>query len=294
MTAVIPQLGDHGVWSAAFRGAAGNGHIREAVTEIESLGVGTLWLPAGAGGPLLEDVRALLETTRSMVVATGILNVWQHDPTDVARHQSEFEESFPGRFLLGLGVGHAALVDAQRPGTYRRPLTKMRHYLDALDHSPGAAPMDRRVLAALGPRMLALARERAGGTLTFLAPVEHTRLARRRLGAGALVAVELAVLLETDPVRARALARTHLATALPLPNYADNLHRCGFTDDDLRDGGSDRLVDAVVAWGDEAEIRGRIEAHRAAGADHVCSNPIGEQDLHTRPAWRDLLRTVGG
>jgi probable F420-dependent oxidoreductase len=190
------------------------------------------------------------------------------------------------RFLLGIGIGHPQAVEE-----YRRPLTTIRRYLDALDEL--GVPRDERILAALGPRMLELARDRTLGAHPYFVSVEHTRVAREILGPGAVLAPEQAVVLERDPERARALARTHVSRYLQLSNYTNNLLRTGFTEDDLRDGGSDRLVDGIVAWGDEAAIRARIDEHRAAGADHVCIQVIhgraGELPL---PEWRALSAAV--
>jgi probable F420-dependent oxidoreductase len=279
------SLGELGVWCPAFRGADAVQAAR-AAAELESLGFGALWIPGSGNGPVIDDIRALLAATSSIVIATSIVSIWTHEPAEVARMQAELDDAHPGRFLLGLGVSHALLVNTLGAGTYRRPLTRMHAYLDALDDA--ATPPRRRVLAALGPRMLDLARERSAGAHPFLTPVQHTRFARERLGEGPLLAPELAVLLETDADRARYHARAHIAVPLTLPNYADNLRRSGFTEDDLRDGGSNRLVDALVAWGDLDAIRARVDAHRAAGADHVCLNWIGEADPLAPGAWRTL------
>jgi probable F420-dependent oxidoreductase len=179
--------------------------------------------------------------------------------------------------MLGLGVSHAALVDREEEGRYRKPLTTMRAYLDSLDVAAPPVPQADRMLAALGPKMLELARDRARGAHPYLVPVSHTARARHILRGDPLLAPEQAVVLERDPDRARTIARGHLERYLALPNYANNLRREGFGDDDFSDGGSNRLVDAIVAWGDESAIRARVDEHRAAGADHVCIQVLGAQ-----------------
>jgi probable F420-dependent oxidoreductase len=228
---------------------------------------------------VLEAAGALLEATRAIPVATGILNVWRHDPAEVATGTAALGE----RFLLGIGIGHSSNIDE-----YKRPLTTMRNYLDALDAADPPVPVQRRALAALGPRMLELARDRSAGAHPYFVPVEHTRVARAALGDGPLLAPELGVVLEPDPERARAIARTHTERYLQLPNYTNNLLRVGLTADDLRDGGSDRLVDAVIAWGDESAIAARVAEHRAAGADHVCIQVLTGEEGLPRAQWRAL------
>jgi probable F420-dependent oxidoreductase len=256
------DLGRVGVWN--WLPADDLAPVGEAAAEMERLGFGALWYPESPAS--FDIARALLEVTSRMVVATGIVSVWKHPPAESAAAHAELTAAHPGRFLLGLGVSHAFLADGQ----YRRPLTKMRQYLDDLDAAEPPVPAPERVLAALGPRMLELARDRAGGAHPYLVTPEHTRRARAALGPDRLLAVEQAVVLETDPERARALARQHLTVYLQAPNYTNNWLRLGFTDDDLAGGGSDRLVDALVAWGDAGAIRDRVERHHEAGADHVC------------------------
>jgi probable F420-dependent oxidoreductase len=221
------------------------------------------------------------------MVATGILNVWMHDAADVRAAWHDLDERHPGRFVLGLGVSHAASVDRKDPGRYRKPLSKMRDYLDALDAQPAPVPPGERVLAALGPKMLDLARERAAGAHPYFVPVAHTRFARERLGPGPLLAPEQAVVLDADRERASATAREHVARYLQLPNYTNNLLRHGLTEDDLRDGGSDRLVDAIVVMGGIEAVAERIARHREAGADHVCLQVLGGDTLPLAQ-WREL------
>jgi probable F420-dependent oxidoreductase len=223
-------------------------------------------------------VERLLDSTRSIPVVTGILSVWLHEPDAVAALFGRAEARHPGRFLAGLGVSHAPLLDRTDPGRYRKPLDKMRNYLDRLDATDPPIPKERRMLAALAPRMLELARTRAAGAHPYFVPVEHTRYAREQLGPDPLLAVEQAVFLETDPTVAREHARKHMATYLTLPNYVRPLLAHGFTEEDVANGGSDRLVDAIVAWGDEAAIGARIDAQLEAGADHVCLQVVGPLD----------------
>jgi probable F420-dependent oxidoreductase len=241
------------------------------------------------GGDVLGAVEHLLAATRSVSVATGILNVWMHDPASVATGWGEIEQRWPGRFALGLGSSHAPIVDAGHPGRYRRPVGTMRTYLDALDASRPQVPAGARFLAALGPRMLELARERTGGAHPYLAPPEHTRRAREILGPGRVLAPEQAVLLEPDPDRGRERAGRFVADYLRLPNYVAHLRRLGYGEDDLAGGGSDRLVRDLVVWGDERAIAARVAAHHDAGADHVCIHVIGARDeVLPRDQWRRL------
>jgi len=282
------DLGRVGVWSAQLR-YGDRGAIREAAAELEDLGYGALWVPGGAGGDVLGDCARLLDATRRVVVATGILNIWMHDAADVAAGHQRLAR---GRFLLGLGVSHALLVD--RTGTYERPLAKMREYLDRLDAASPPVPVAERVLAALGPRMLELARDRSAGAHPYLTTPDHTAVARAVLGPGPLLAPEQKVVLETDAGRARAIAREALAIYLRLPNYTNNLLRSGFTTDDLAGGGSDRLVDRVVAWGDVETVAARIGEHFAAGADHVCIQVLlPDRAAMPLDEWRRLRPALG-
>ena len=235
----------------------------------------------------------LLEVTQRIVLATGIANIWNRTPMAMAGVHRTLASAFPDRFLLGLGVSHAPMVEGFLGERYERPLTKMRSYLDAMDAVPfmaGAPAVEpRRVLAALGPRMLALAAERADGAHPYFVPVEHTAAARQTLGQGPLLCVEQAAVLEQDPGAARATAREHMAIYLGLPNYTNNLRRMGFGDDDIGGGGSDRLVDAIVAWGSLDAVAARVRAHHDAGADHVCVQVLGPTMREPPVAqWREL------
>jgi probable F420-dependent oxidoreductase len=283
------ELDGVGVWDWGLRGDD-RGEVGDAVAELEELGYRAIWFPGGSGGPVLEMAENMLRATRTVPIATGILNIWMHEPLDVAAGRARLAEEHPDRFLLGLGVGHAPQLD---PGIWRRPLSKIRDYLDELDAAPEPPPLEERCLAALGPRMLELARDRSVGAHPYFVPVEHTGRAREIIGPDKLLAPEQAVLLETDPTRAREIAREHTVSYLRAENYANNLRRLGYSEDDLAHGGSDRLVDDVVAWGDADRIRARIDEHFAAGADHVCIQVLPRGEL-PRAAWRELAPALTG
>jgi probable F420-dependent oxidoreductase len=235
--------------------------------EIEALGFGALWL---GGSPSLVEARAYLEATTTLNVATGILNVWRHQPADVAAGHADLRGEFGERFLLGLGIGHP-----EATSEYKKPLAKMRDFLDGLDNADRPVPRDERVVAALGPKMLELAAERSLGAHPYFTTVEHTRFARERIGPSALLAPELAVVVDPDPESGRAHARAFAASYLRMTNYKGNLLRLGFTERDVADGGSDRLIDAVIAHGSADAIAETVHAHLEAGADHVCLQPVG-------------------
>jgi probable F420-dependent oxidoreductase len=276
------DLGRVGIWNIGLRSEdpAAQGEIAEAAAELEDLGYGTIWL---GGSPGVRHAAPLLEATSRIVVATGILSIWDYEAADVAAQHAALAKDHPGRFLLGLGVSHGPLVG----DNYRRPYGAMVDYLGELD-AAGAAQSER-VLAALGPKMLAAARDRAAGAHPYLVTPEHTRTAREILGSDPHLAPEIKVVLETDPQRARETARGHLATYLRLPNYTGNLLRLGFEEDDLRDGGSDRLVDTLFACGDVDAVRERMAAHHTAGADHVALQVITTDRMALpRRAWREL------
>ena len=291
------DLGRTGIWTAALdmqpvsRG-------QELVGELESLGYGTVWIPEAVGREALSSAALLLSGGSHIVVGTGIANLWARDAMAMAAGHKTITSAFPDRFLLGIGVSHQPAVEAMRGHDYGSPLATMRSYLEAMDSAlyfalpPPSEPV--RVLAALGPKMLALAAEKASGAHPYFVPPEHTARAREVLGPDRLLAPEQAVVLETDPARAREVARKHMSIYIGLPNYANNLRRLGFTEADLTPPGSDRLVDAVVAWGDEDAVVRRVAEHRAAGADHVCLQVI-EDDPRALPleGWRRLA-PIGG
>ena len=258
------NLGRVGIWMPKRFGAG-------AVAEIEALGYGTLWL---GGSPSVQEAVPLLEGSGTITIATGILNVWQHEPADVAAAQAETRAAFPGRFLLGVGVGHP-----EATSDYASPLATMRAFCDGLAAAPQPVPRHELVLAALGPRMLGLAKERALGAHTYFVPPEHTRFAREQLGPDALIATEVAVVLETDPEAARAIARRYAKLYLGLTNYTKNLLAFGFSEADIAEGGSDRLIDAVIPHGTPEQIAAALDEHFAAGAGHVCVQPLGHGAL---------------
>ncbi len=280
------QLTGTGIWSGHLRYGDAS-VITEVAAELDDLGYRAIWIP-DVGGDVLGSVETLLRATRRATVATGILNVWMHEPAEVAARRASWTTDWQDRFLLGLGVSHAVLIDSTEPGRYQKPLAKMVEFLDGLDGAPDPFPADSRVLAALRPRMTELARDRSAGTHPYFVPVEHVARARGALGPGALIAVELAVVLDTDPATARATARRHTAVYTTLPNYTNNLLEFGFTPGDFDDSGSDRLVDAIVAWGDVDTIAARVSAIRAAGADHVCIQVVRPDDEIPRAEWAEL------
>lgn len=258
------NLGRVGVWWSLSWQVASDPTL-DVASELESLGYTAIWSSGGFRPGLSSRFGRLLESTRQLCVASGIVSIWGATPAEVAQGVSDLEERYPGRFLLGLGASHATLIQS-----YRRPFAHMVEYLDALDAMVPTVPKERRVLAALGPKMLELAATRAAGAHPYFVPVEHTAFAREVMGTGPLLAPELTVVLERDARRARELARTFTTGYLALPNYTNNLRRLGFGDDDLAGRGSDRLVDGVVAWGDEEAVAARVREHHDAGADHVC------------------------
>jgi len=285
----LPPLG---LWTAALD-IVGLAQAQELACELEELGYGVVWLPEIAGRDVMFHLGMLLAATQALVGATGIANIWGRDAVTMTGGIKGLTEAFPERALLGLGVSHHTLVEDLRGHRYDRPMTAMRAYLDAMDDSPyrAARPTTpvRRVLGALGPQMLTLAAERTDGALSYLVPPEHTATARQILGAGRLLCSEQAVVVERDPARARYLGRLHAKVYLGLPNYQNNLRRFGFGDEDFAGGGSDRLVDAIVAWGDLDAVIDRVRAHFDAGADHVCVQALCEEPrgVPTR-AWQEL------
>jgi probable F420-dependent oxidoreductase len=275
------RLGQFGVWTS-YR-AIGEHNAGAAARLVEELGFGTFWL---GGSPQLPELRPLLEATERITAATGILNVWRSDPDQVARDFVELSGEFPGRILLGIGVGHP-----EATSNYNKPLTAMSAFLDALDAAATPVPPDERCLAALGPKMLALSAERSVGAHTYFVPVEHTRAARHRLGERPLLAPELACALDgREPGRAK--ARAYAQLYLRLRNYTKNLLDFGFSAEDIAEGGSDRLIDAVVPSGDAEQVADRARQHLAAGANHVCLQPVGVEGV-PRSEWTALASALG-
>lgn len=290
-----PQLGPVGVWIGAFT-IAPAAEARPVAREIEELGYDTLWYPEGLGTrESFTNAAVLLGATERIRVASGIANIWGRDAVSAANAARVLADAFENRFLLGLGVSHPRQVDP-RGHRYERPVARMSAFLDAMDDDPFVSPDGSRVarppvprvLAALRPPMLRLAAEKALGAHTFLVPVEHTRRARELLGPEALLVAEQKVVLASDPAEARARARAALAWYLDTPNYLDNLRWLGFSDADFEDGASDRLVEALVAAGDEEAIRARVQEHLDAGATQVAINPLEDGD----PFGRETLRRL--
>ncbi|HEX4623274.1 MAG TPA: TIGR03620 family F420-dependent LLM class oxidoreductase [Solirubrobacteraceae bacterium] len=271
------RIGRVGVWLGAL-GLVPAAEERGAVLAIEHLRYGALWFGEAPGTKeIFAHAGVVLGDTERLVVASGIAGIYSRDAVAAAAGSNTLAEAFPGRFVLGLGVSHAPAVQT-RGHRYEKPVPAMRAYLDAMDAveyraAPPPQPVPR-MLAALRPRMLELARERAMGAHPYFVSVAHTARARALLGDSPVLAPEQTVLLDRDPARARARARAFMAPYLRLPNYAVNLRELGFGDADLAGGGSDRLVDAIVAWGDEEAIAERVRAHHDAGADHVAIQPL--------------------
>jgi probable F420-dependent oxidoreductase len=270
------RLGRFGVWGALA--TASSAVERPAVAEIERFGYTAVWFGEGpTNKEAFAHAAVLLAATERIVVATGIANIYARDPTAMHNGSLTLAEAYPGRFVLGMGVSHLPLVQT-RGHDYGKPVSAMRTYLDAMErvkYTPPPPPEPpARVLAALRRQMLELARDRTDGAHPYLVTPEHTARARAALGPGPLLAPEQAVVVETDAAKARAAGRRHLAFYLTLPNYTNNFREMGFGDADLADGGSDRLVDALVAWGEVDVVADRVRQHHAAGADHVAIQAI--------------------
>jgi len=258
---------------------------------LDDLGYAALWFPEALGREALSSAAFLLSSTKRLAIATGIANVFARDAMTMAAGRNTLAEQSGGRFILGVGVSHQPMVEGLRGHVYSKPLTYMTKYLDAMAAAMYVAPKPAEpaptVIGALHPKMLELAAEKTTGAHPYLVPPEHTAFARETMGKGPWICTEQKVVLETDASKARATARASIAMYLELPNYRRNLKRFGLTDDDFAAGGSDRLVDTVVAWGDEKAIDARIRAHYDAGADHVCIQPLNP-DGGPSPDWRVL------
>jgi len=290
------DIGRVGIWTFQLETQTASA-AQEAAAQVEDLGFKALWFPEAVGREALTQAGLLLAATKRIVLATGIANIWARDAMAMAGAQKTLTEAYPDRFLLGLGVSHAPLVEDVRGHSYHKPLSFMRSYLDAMDAAPYVAPAPTtepvRVIGALAPKMLKLAAERTAGVHPYFVPPEHTASARSILGKGPILAPEQAVVFETDPSKAREMARAHMATYIGLPNYVNNLKRLGFTDDDIANGGSNRLVDSIVVWGDMDAVVKRVRAHHDAGADHVCVQVL-TADPTSLPwrEWRELAQAL--
>ena len=275
------DLGQFGIWTTYRR--IGEDRAGEAARLAEELGYSVFWL---GGSPRLPSVRPLLEATQGLVIATSIVNIWAYDPARLAAEYAALERDFPGRLLVGIGVGHP-----EATSDYSRPLSAMRAFLDGLDAAEPPLPRDRRCLAALAPKMLALSAERSLGAIPYFVPVEHTSVARARLGAGPLLVPELAYVLDTDAERARTTAREYARPYLGMSNYTNNLLALGSTGEDLAGDGSDHLIDAVIPHGTAGEIAAVVRAHLDAGADHVAVQALGEPGI-PRQGWSALAEAL--
>lgn len=266
------EIGRLGVWANLDTMTAGA--AADFARRVEGWGYGALWMPESRGRNVLVHAGLLLAATKRLVVASGIANIYARDALAMAAGQKTLAEASGDRFLLGLGVSHQPMVETLRGHSYGKPVATMAAYLDAMGRAPytgpAPAPTPPTVLAALGPRMLKLAAERTAGAHPYLTTPEHTRRARAILGKGKWLCPEQMIMLETDPGRARSTARKTIGFYFQLANYRNSLLGLGFTEADFADGGCDRLIDAVVAWGDAPAIHRRIQAHWDAGADHVC------------------------
>jgi probable F420-dependent oxidoreductase len=282
------DLGRIGVWWSGSWSLPGDPAL-DVAPELESLGYGALWSSGGFDPGLSPHFERLLASTSRVAVASGIVSVWATVPEEIGPAVAALEDGFGGRFLLGIGASHAPIVH-----DYARPYSKVAAYLDALDALETPLPPERRVLAALGPRMLELAAARAAGAHPYFVPAEHTARAREILGPGPLLAPEVAVVLDADPVRARELARRYASIYLDLPNYTENLRTFGYGDEDIGGGGSDRLIDAVVGWGDAEVVASRVREHLDAGADHVCIQVVADRHEFPLAEYRDLAVVLLG
>lgn len=288
------KIGKLGAWAAteSLTGSAAAAFAKR----VEGWGYGALWVPEAVGRNVLVHASWLLANTATLVIATGIANIYARDAAAMKSAQLTLAEQSGGRFLLGLGVSHVPLVEGLRGHVFEKPIGKMRRYLQDMEKvtyiSPMPAEKPPTVIAALGPQMLALTAELADGAHPYNVTPEHTAQARKALGPGKLLCPEQKAVLQTDPALARAAGRKNLSTYLTLPNYRNNMVRMGFTDGDFESGGSDRLIDAIFVWGDEAAIRKRIQAHWDAGADHVCVQAVPPDGDSSKPVDERLLELL--
>jgi probable F420-dependent oxidoreductase len=286
------ELSGIGIWSAQLR-YGDPAQAADAAAELDELGYPALWIP-DVGGALFDSVTNLLAATKNAVVATGILNLWLHEPADVAAAHARLTAEYGPRLLLGIGVSHAPLIDSKKPGAYRKPLAATAAFLDGLDAAAQPVPVGQRALAALGPKMLELAATRSRGAHPYLVTPAHTAGARAALGPGPLLLPEQTAILTEDRDEARRIGTGWLRSYLAMPNYANNLRRSGFSDDDLTQV-SDRLFDAIIVWGDEEKVLARVAEHRDAGADHVCVQLLdADPSALPREQWRRLAAAIRG
>ncbi len=288
IAALKQRLGKIGIWSMELRFGDPAGAMA-AAAELDALGYGAIWIPGGLGGDIMGDMSRLRAATRKAVICSGILNIWKHSPDDVGTWWNALAPAEQARMLIGLGVSHGPIIGEN----YGKPLTVMREFIAGL--AARNVPEEAFCVAALGPKMLELARDKTAGAHPYLVTPEHTARARAILGPDALLAPEQGVVLESDAAKARAMALTVVEHYRALPNYRNSWLRLGFTEAEI-DGGSDRLIDALFAWGSADRIAERVNEHLAAGADHVCLQVItGAPSMDTaaaRPAWQALARVL--
>jgi probable F420-dependent oxidoreductase len=275
------DFGDFGVWTS-FRGI-GEENAAEAAAAAEAAGFGTFWL---GGSPRLSQVRPLLAGSEKLLIGTSIVNIWGYDPDDLAAEYAALEADFPGRLCVGIGVGHP-----EATSDYKRPLTAIEKFLDGVDAATPPIPVDRRIIAALAPKMLATSARRSLGTIPYFSSVDHTRWARDQVGPDADLIAELACVLDQDVDRARATAREYAQVYLGLSNYTNALLKHGFEGSDIEDGGSDRLIDHIIPHGSAADIVAAARAHRDAGANQVCFQPLGGEGIPAAD-WQALAAAV--
>jgi probable F420-dependent oxidoreductase len=283
----VPRTGRIGIWSMELR-FGDPGEAAEAAAELDELGYGAIWFPGGIGGDVTGDFSRLLKATKRATLATGIINIWKHEPQEIADWWNGLSGDHKARALLGVGISHGPLIGQ----AWGRPVPVMRDWIERLNAL--GVPSDNLCIAALGPKMLELSRDLTAGTHPYLVTPEHSAVARKIVGAGKLVAPEQGVILETDPARARELGRGALAHYRELPNYRNNWLRLGLSEEDINLL-SDRLIDELFAWGGPERIAERVKQHLAEGADHVCMQVIAPQGAtiaKQREAWRSLAAVL--
>jgi probable F420-dependent oxidoreductase len=289
------DLGRVGIWYGSID-ALPTPEAQRAAQLVEELGFGSLWVAEAVGRDPFVSSAVLLSATSQLKLATGIANIYARDPMTMVAGQKTLAEAYPGRFLLGIGVSHGHLVAGVRKHDYSKPYSYMVEYLAKMDKAlfmaKGPDDDGGRLLAALGPKMLELAATQANGAHPYFTTPEHTAIARETMGPDALLAPEQMVVLSTDADEARRIGRAGMKIYLGLPNYWNNLVRLGFTDADRENGGSDRLVDAIVAWGTPDQIAERVAQHHAAGADHVCVQVLQDGTAMPEQQWRDLAKVL--
>lgn len=280
------RLGRVGIWSAELRSAPAAA-LDQAAAELDALGFRALWIPGLSGGPVFDDAARLLTAAPNASVALGVVSIWQQSAEQLGASAAAVTARFAGRLLTGLGVSNPESAAASGQD-FGRPLAAMSRYLDALDTAAQPLPGGQRILGALGLKMAKIAADRAAGFHPFLVPARASSDYRRHVGAETLLAPHLAVVLETDPDRARAIARARIGMFISFPSYQQNLRRLGFTEADVAPGGSDRLIDELVAWGDLDAVGGHVQQHLDAGADHLALHVLSDAEGLPLKQWRQL------